>query len=162
MGTLGVDARCLPLHQSYRPTIGIDQAAGQNNSFINTPYGIMPAEGESEGVLMQSSRILDRLTGRGGVERNGEIICEVDYEIIVSQPTAETQSDTEAEPMPDIPDARGRLRVLDGKRNLMEGDLTLRLNDGRQWKFTVTNGNPVSALYMAVQTGGDSLAPVQT
>ena len=111
---------------------------------------------------MQSSRIIDRLTGRGGVERNGEIICEVDYEIIVSQPTAETRSDTEAESMPDIPDARGRLRVLDGKRNLMEGDLTLSLNDGRQWKFTVTNGNPVSALYMVVQTGGDSLAPVQT
>ena len=115
---------------------------------------------------MQSSRILDRLTGRGGVERNGEIICEVDYEIIVSQPSAETkvetQSDTEAESRPDMPDARGRLRVLDGKRNLMEGDLTLRLNDGRKWKFTVTNGNPVSALYMVVQTGGDSLAPVQT
>ena len=166
MGTLGGDARCLPLHQSYRPTIGIDQAAGQNNSFIKTRYGIMPAEGESEGVLMQSSRILDRLTGRGGVERNGEIICEVDYEIIVSQPSAETkvetQSDTEVESRPDMPDARGRLRVLDGKRNLMEGDLTLRLNDGRQWKFTVTNGNPVSALYMVVQTGGDSLAPVQT
>ncbi len=108
---------------------------------------------------MQSSRIIDRLTGRGGVERNGEIICEVDYEIIVSQPTAETQSDTEAKSMPDIPDARGRLRVLDGKRNLMEGDLILRLNDGRQWKFTVTNGNPVPALYIVVQAGGDSLAP---
>ena len=152
----------LLLHLYTRPREKVDQDAGQNTGFLDIRYGIMPAEGESEGVLMQSSRIIDRLTGRGGVARNGEIICEVDYEIIVSQPTVETQSDTEAESMPDIPDARGRLRVLDGKRNLMEGDLILRLNDGRQWNFTVTNGNPVSALYMAVQNGGDSLAPVRT
>jgi len=48
---------------------------------------------------------------------------------------------------------------LEGKRNLMEGDLSLHLTDGRKWLFTVTNGNPVSALYMVVQAGGESLAP---
>ncbi len=119
---------------------------------------------------MQTSRIIDRLTGRGGVEREGAVICEVEYEIIVSQPTSETsgetlgegQSPTYVESTPGTPDARGRLRVLDGKRNLMEGELTLCLTDGRRWKFTVTNGNPVSALYMVVQAGGDSLAPIQT
>ena len=119
---------------------------------------------------MQTSRIIDRLTGRGGVEREGAVICEVEYEIIVSQPTAEAhdgtavdaQAATEAETTPGTPDARGRLRVLEGKRNLIEGDLTLCLTDGRRWRFTVTNGNPVSALYMVVQVGGDSLAPIQT
>ncbi|MCH7737515.1 MAG: hypothetical protein IH872_08965 [Chloroflexi bacterium] len=108
---------------------------------------------------MRTSRIIDRLTGRGGVERDGKIICEVDYEIIVSQPAADTQTTTNAEASPETPDARGRLRILEGKRNLMEGDLTLCLTDGRRWKFTVTNGNPVSALYMVSQAGGDSLAP---
>ena len=114
---------------------------------------------------MQTSRIIDRLTGRGGVEREGAVICEVEYEIIVSQPTSENsgeaQAATDVESAPATPDARGRLRVLDGKRNLIEGDLTLCLTDGRRWKFTVTNGNPVSALYIVVQAGGDSLAPKQ-
>ena len=108
---------------------------------------------------MRTSRIIDRITGRGGVERDGEVICDVEYEIIVSQPTTETQSIAEPKAPPEASDARGRLRVLEGKRNLMEGDLTLCLKDGRKWTFTVTNGNPVSALYMAVQAGGDSLAP---
>ena len=115
---------------------------------------------------MQTSRIIDRLTGRGGVEREGTAICEVEYEIIVSQPTlgtpGEQNSGAESERTPRPPDARGRLRVLDGKRNLMEGDLTLCLTDGRRWGFTVTNGNPVSALYLVIQAGGDSLAPIQT
>ncbi len=102
---------------------------------------------------MRTSRIIDRLTGKGGVERDGEPICEVDYEIIVSQPTPETEAGPRAS------NARGRLRVLEGKRNLMEGDLSLHLTDGRKWLFTVTNGNPVSALYMVVQAGGESLAP---
>jgi hypothetical protein len=104
-------------------------------------------------MTMRSSRIIDRLTGRGGVERDGETICEVDYEIIVSQPTPKSEA------VPGTPNARGRLRVLEGKRNLMEGDLSLQLADGRQWGFTVTNGNPVSALYMVVQAGSESLAP---
>ena len=108
---------------------------------------------------MRTSRIIDRITGRGGVERDGEVICEVEYEIIVAQPTTETQSIAETKAPPEASDARGRLRVLEGKRNLIEGDLTLCLNDGRKWTFTVTNGNPVSALYMVVQAGGDSLAP---
>lgn len=119
---------------------------------------------------MQTSRIIDRLTGRGSIERDRAVICEVEYDIIVSQPTSETQIETpgeeqntaETKTTPETPGARGRLRVLEGKRNLMEGDLTLCLTDGRRWKFTVTNGNPVSALYLAVQNGGDSLAPVQT
>ena len=108
---------------------------------------------------MRTSRIIDRLSGRGGVERDGEVICDVDYEIIVSQSSSESQTSTEAEPPLETVDARGRLRVLEGKRNLMEGDLTLLLTDGRKWTFTVTNGNPVSALYIVVQAGGDSLAP---
>ena len=112
-----------------------------------------------EEVTMRTSRIIDRITGRGEVERDGEIICEVDYEIIVSQPTTSTRTAAETEAPPEAPDARGRLRVLEGKRNLMEGNLTLHLKDGRNWMFTVTNGNPVSALYMVVQAGGDSLAP---
>ena len=136
----------------------------------------MLAEGESEEGLMQTSRIIDRLTGRGGVERDRAIICEVEYDISISQPTSETQIETPGEEQntsetktppgtmktTGTPGARGRLRVLEGKRNLMEGDLTLCLTDGRRWKFTVTNGNPVSALYLVVQNGGDSLAPVQT
>ncbi len=105
---------------------------------------------------MRTGRIIDRLSGRGGVTRDGAVICEVDYEIIVSQPASGAL----------IPgataSARGRLRVLDGKRNLMDGDLSLQLQDGRVWIFTVTNGNPVSALYMVVQSGGDSLAPNTT
>ncbi len=108
---------------------------------------------------MRSSRIIDRLTGRGGVERDGEVICDVDYEIIVSQPAADTQAADRAEEPPETTEARGRLRVLEGKRNLMDGDLALLLTDGRKWQFTVTNGNPVSALYIVVQAGGDSLAP---
>ena len=107
---------------------------------------------------MRTSRIIDRLTGRGGVERDGEIICEVDYEIIISQPATGAQTPTGTQASTETSDARGRLRVLEGKRNLMEGDLELRLIDGRKWRFTVTNGNPVSALYMVVQSGGDSLA----
>ena len=114
---------------------------------------------------MQTSRIIDRLTGRGGVEREGAVICEVEYEIIVSQHTreivGEARPNAEADTTPRTPDARGRLRVLEGKRNLIEGDLTLCLTDGRRWKFIVTNGNPVSALYMVMQSGGDSLAPIQ-
>ena len=105
---------------------------------------------------MRTSRIIDRLSGRGGVERDGEVICEVDYEIIVSQPASEALTSGGGA------SARGRLRVLEGKRNLMDGDLSLNLQDGRVWAFTVTNGNPVSALYMVVQSGGDSLAPDST
>ena len=117
-------------------------------------------EGEiCEDVTMQTSRIIDRLSGRGGVERDGEIICDVDYEIIVSQSASDSQTSADAETPRETADARGRLRVLEGKRNLMEGDLTLLLTDGRKWVFTVTNGNPVSALYIVVQAGGDSLAP---
>lgn len=93
------------------------------------------------------SRIIDRLTGIGEVEGDGEIICEVDYEIIISQPIAGNS------------EARGRLRVLDGKRNLIRAGLELCLKDGRKWKFVVTNGNPVSALYLVVQAGSDSLDP---
>lgn len=106
---------------------------------------------------MRTSRIIDKLTGKGNVARGGEVICEVDYEIIVSQPIA-NDIENPLDP-PGTPSSRGRLRVLDGKRNLMNGDLTLQLDDGRNWEFTVTNGNLVSALYMAVQSGGDSLAP---
>ncbi len=108
---------------------------------------------------MQTSRIIDRLSGRGGVERDGEVICDVDYEIIVSQSASDSQTSADAETPRETTDARGRLRVLEGKRNLMEGNLTLFLTDGRKWMFTVTNGNPVSALYIVVQAGGDSLAP---
>jgi len=119
---------------------------------------------------MRTSRIIDRLTGKGNVEREGEVICEVDYEIIVSQSsnqsTSSAQTDTENSTNPQDSShtlgTRGRLRVLEGKRNLMEGALTLRLNDGRNWKFTVTNGNPVSALYMVIQAGDDSLAPAES
>ena len=93
------------------------------------------------------SRIIDRLTGIGEVEGDGEIICEVDYEIIVSQVISGNS------------EARGRLRVLEGKRNLIRADLELCLEDGRKWKFVVTNGNPVSALYLVVQAGSDSLDP---
>jgi len=111
-------------------------------------------KGVREDMTMRTGRIIDRLTGRGRVERDGASICEVDYEIIVSQPTAGPDA------APGTPNARGRLRVLEGKRNLTEGDLSLRLADGRRWVFTVTNGNPVSAFYMAVQSGGETLAPV--
>ena len=99
-------------------------------------------------MTTQSSRIIDRLTGRGEVERDGAIICEVDYEIIISQITAGKW------------EARGRLRVLEGKRDLIKSGLELSLKDGRKWKFVVTNGNPVSALYLVVQAGDDSLGPV--
>ena len=98
-------------------------------------------------MTTQSSRIINRLTGRGEVERDGAIICEVDYEIIISQITTGKW------------EARGRLRVLEGKRNLIGSDLALILKDGRKWTFVVTNGNPVSALYLVVQAGADSLAP---
>ncbi len=108
---------------------------------------------------MWTSRIIDRITGKGNVEREGAVICEVDYEIIVSQSANEPDPDNESLSTEISSNARGRLRVLEGKRNLIEGDLTLFLNDGRQWKFIVTNGNPVSALYMVVQSGGNSLLP---
>ena len=94
-----------------------------------------------------SGRIIERLTGRGVVEGGGEIICDVEYEVIVSQV------------MNGNPQARGRLRVLEGKRDLIKNDLELRLEDGRKWQFIVTNGNPVSALYLVVQAGDNHLAP---
>lgn len=94
-----------------------------------------------------SDRIIERLTGRGVIEGGGVIICDVDYEIVVSKViTGNSES-------------RGRLRVLEGKRDLIKNDLELRLEDGRKWKFIVTNGNPVSALYLVVQAGNDNLTP---
>lgn len=108
-------------------------------------------------MTMRTGRIIDRLTGRGGVERDGQIIRDVDYEIIISLRTAEAGTGAETGVSAGTPEARGRLRVLEGKRSLIEGDLTLCLTDGRRWPFIVTNGNPVSALYMVVQAGGDSL-----
>ncbi|MBC8281078.1 MAG: hypothetical protein H8E48_09865 [Chloroflexi bacterium] len=108
---------------------------------------------------MRTSRIIDRLTGKGNVERDGSVISEVDYEIIVSQFSNDSALQDQPEPQSAATNARGRLRVLEGKRNLIEGELTLALNDGRKWKFTVTNGNPVSALYMVVQSGDDDLTP---
>ena len=73
------------------------------------------------------ARIGTRLWDRGKVYKDGERIAEVVYALQIVQGTAEDSAQQ---------DVTGQVRVVDGKRNLVdEGVLILQLSGGRKWEF---------------------------
>ena len=96
------------------------------------------------------ARISTRLWDRGKVYKGDEHIAEVVYALQVVQ---ETVDGVERQ------DITGQVRVVDGKRNLInEGALVLHLNGGRKWEF-LASIDMGSGVYSIVGTNGAGLVP---
>jgi hypothetical protein len=94
--------------------------------------------------------ISTRLWDRGKVYKDDERIAEVVYALQFVQ---ETVGGVERQ------DITGQLRVVDGKRNLInEGALVLQLSGGRKWGF-LASIDMGSGVYNIVGTSGASLVP---
>ena len=94
--------------------------------------------------------ISTRLWDRGKVYKDDERIAEVVYALQVVQGTV---GGVEQQ------DITGQVRVVDGKRNLInEGALVLQLSGGRKWGFLASIDRG-SGVYNIVGTSGAGLVP---
>ena len=95
-------------------------------------------------------RISRRIWDRGKVYKDGERIAEVVYALQVVQ---ETLGDVEQQ------DVTGQVRVVEGKRNLVnEGTLILQLGGGRKWEFFASL-DMGSGVYNVMGTSRAGLVP---
>jgi hypothetical protein len=103
----------------------------------------------NEGEKMDA-RITTRLWDRGKVYKGDERIAEVVYALQIGQ---ETVGGVEQH------DITGQVRVVDGKRNLVdEGALILQLSGGRKWEF-LASIDMGSGVYNVMGTSGAGLVP---
>ena len=94
--------------------------------------------------------ISTRLWDRGKVYKDDERIADVVYALQVVQGTVDGV---------ERQDFTGQVRVVDGKRNLInEGALVLQLSGGRKWGF-LASMDMGSGVYNIVGTSGAGLAP---
>jgi hypothetical protein len=96
------------------------------------------------------ARIGTRLWDRGKVYKGDEHIAEVVYALQVGQGTV---GGVEQQ------DITGQVRVVEGKRNLVEeGALVLQLRGGRKWEFLASIAMG-SGVYKVMGTSKAGLAP---
>jgi hypothetical protein len=96
------------------------------------------------------ARIGTRLWDRGKVYKDDERIAEVVYALQIGQ---ETVGGVEQQ------DITGQVRVVDGKRNLLEeGALILQLRGGRKWEFLASIDRG-SGVYKVMGTSRAGLVP---
>jgi hypothetical protein len=96
------------------------------------------------------ARIGTRLWDRGKVYKDDERIAEVVYALQVVQ---ETIDGVERQ------DITGQVRVVEGKRNLInEGALVLQFSGGRKWEF-LASIDMGSGVYNVMGASGAGLAP---
>jgi hypothetical protein len=94
--------------------------------------------------------ISTRLWDRGIVYKDDERIAEVVYALQVEQGTV---GGVEQQ------DITGKVRVVEGKRNLInEGALVLQLSGGRKWEFLASIDRG-SGVYNVMGTSGAGLVP---
>ncbi len=96
------------------------------------------------------ARIGTRLWDRGNVYKDDERIAEVVYALQVVQETVDGM---------ERQDITGQVRVVEGKRNLInEGALVLHLSGGRKWEF-LASIDMGSGVYNIVGTSKAGLVP---
>jgi hypothetical protein len=102
--------------------------------------------------------IEDRLTGRGTVRRGEDKLAEVRYTLHVLQEYNVSRTFGGTSRVPGMKDVSGLITVISGEHMLTgKGMLTLELEDGRQWDFLPTSGDPVTGIYEVVASGGQGL-----
>ena len=96
------------------------------------------------------ARISTRMWDRGKVYKDGERIAEVVYALQIVQETVDDIAQQ---------DVTGQVRMVDGKRNLVdEGVLTLQLSGGRKWEFIASIAMG-SGVYNVIGTSRAGLVP---
>jgi hypothetical protein len=105
-------------------------------------------------TTLKKRMTLETLNGTGKILRDGVQIAIVRYRIRIDQEffVSKTQSGTEE--IPGLKEIKAQVSVLEGEQNLFDAtNLTLQLSDDRRWNFFVTERNPNSGIYEAVNAG---------
>lgn len=113
-------------------------------------------------MATKRSQITERPAGMGKVFKGETAVASVRYAIVVVQQIIIARSMVgTVDEIPGLQDVTGRLTVLDGEPDLMDGNFILELSDGRRWEFLARSGDPVSRVYQLVNASGDGLPPLK-
>ena len=100
-------------------------------------------------------RKIEDITGIGKLYKNEEYIATVNYILTIEEEILNSKSLQGIEPIPGQKIITAHFIVVDGERDLVDPEVfTLTLQDGRQWRCIIPNGDFITGTYKAVSSGG--------
>lgn len=107
---------------------------------------------------MNKQRIIEKIIGSGKVYLGDEYLTDVKYNLVVKQEMIVSRSFSGTQEIPGMKDIEGTISILGNPCNLVGNSIkTLNLQDGREWKFIASSGNPVSGIYRVINASGEGL-----